>query len=227
MWGIPGIYIPRFFKMNADGSLKPKFADYTKIKRRAVADLKNAPYPEKQVVPFGAVHNRLSLEIARGCTRGCRFCQAGMTLRPSRERNVEEIKGILESCLAKTGFDDVSFLALSCGDFSMLKHLFLDSAKKCQEEQISISLPSLRVGSVDGDIMEAMAGIRRTGATLAPEAGSQRLRDVINKGTLTTEYFFRYILNSAAPVLFVNVLEAQGRFFVSGLIWPQHKNNIS
>lgn len=189
---IPGIYVPRFFTMNDDGTLTPKFSDYTKIKRRAVADLKHAPYPEKQVVPFGAVHNRLSLEIARGCTRGCRFCQAGMTLRPSRERNVEEIKTILNSCLDKTGFDDVSFLALSCGDFSMLKHLFLAAAQKCQEEQISISLPSLRVGSVDGDIMEAMAGIRRTGATLAPEAGSQRLRDVINKG-ITEEALIHHV----------------------------------
>ncbi len=189
---IPGIYVPRFFDLKEDGTLTPKFADYTKIKRRAVADLKDAPYPEKQVVPFGAVHNRLSLEIARGCTRGCRFCQAGMTLRPSRERNVEEIKQILNSCLDKTGFDDVSFLALSCGDFSMLKHLFLDAAKKCRQEQISISLPSLRVGSVDGDIMKAMAGIRRTGATLAPEAGSQRLRNVINKG-ITEEALIHHV----------------------------------
>lgn len=189
---ISGIYVPRFFDLNADGSLTPKLSGYTKIKRRAVADLKNARYPDKQVVPFGAVHNRLSLEIARGCTRGCRFCQAGMTLRPSRERNIEEIKGILDSCLAKTGFDDVSFLALSCGDFSMLKHLFLDSAEKCKKEQISISLPSLRVGSVDGDIMQAMAGIRRTGATLAPEAGSQRLRDVINKG-VTEEALIHHV----------------------------------
>ena len=132
---ISGIYVPRFFDLNADGSLTPKLSGYTKIKRRAVADLKDARYPDKQVVPFGAVHNRLSLEIARGCTRGCRFCQAGMTLRPSRERNVEEIKGILDSCLAKTGFDDVSFLALSCGDFSMLKHLFLDSAEKCKKNK--------------------------------------------------------------------------------------------
>ncbi len=189
---ISGIYVPRFFDLNADGSLTPKLSGYTKIKRRAVADLKDARYPDKQVVPFGAVHNRLSLEIARGCTRGCRFCQAGMTLRPSRERNVEEIKGILDSCLAKTGFDDVSFLALSCGDFSMLKHLFLDSAEKCKKEQVSISLPSLRVGSVDGDIMQAMAGIRRTGATLAPEAGSQRLRDVINKG-VTEEALIHHV----------------------------------
>lgn len=189
---IPGIYVPRFFDLQKDGSLKPKFSDYTKVKRRAVADLKDAPYPETQVVPFGAVHNRLSLEIARGCTRGCRFCQAGMTLRPSRERNVEEIQKILDTCLEKTGFDDVSFLALSCGDFSLMKTLFLESAQKCQKEQISISLPSLRVGSVDGDIMQAMAGIRRTGATLAPEAGSQRLRDVINKG-ITEEALIHHV----------------------------------
>lgn len=189
---IPGIYVPSLFSLNPDGSLSPKFDDYTVVRRRAVADLKDAPYPEKQVVPFGAVHNRLSLEIARGCTRGCRFCQAGMTLRPSRERNAEEIERILNSCLEKTGFDDVSFLALSCGDFSVLKKLFLKSAKRCQEEQISISLPSLRVGSVDGDIMQAMAGIRRTGATLAPEAGSQRLRDVINKG-ITEEALIHHV----------------------------------
>ncbi len=189
---IPGIYVPSLFEMKEDGTLTPKFADYTKVLRRAVPDLKDAHYPTKQVVPFGAVHNRLSLEIARGCTRGCRFCQAGMTLRPSRERNVEELHSILGECLQNTGFDDISFLSLSCGDFSVLKSLFLDTAKNCMKDQVSISLPSLRVGSVDGDIMQAMAGIRRTGATLAPEAGSQRLRDVINKG-VTEEALIHHI----------------------------------
>ncbi len=179
---IDGIYVPSLFELQEDGSLKAKFSDYTKVYRQAVPDLKDARYPLSQVVPFGAVHNRLSLEIARGCTRSCRFCQAGMTLRPSRERNAEELQNILDDCLKETGFDDISFLALSCGDFSVLKKLFLEAAQKCAKNQVSISLPSLRVGSVDGEIMQAMSNIRRTGATLAPEAGSQRLRDVINKG---------------------------------------------
>ncbi len=179
---IPGVYVPSLFSMEPDGSLRPKHPDYTEVKRRALPDLSKAYYPTKQVVPFGAVHNRLSIEIARGCTRGCRFCQAGMTLRPSRERNIDEIHSILEKCLEQTGYDDVSFLSLSCGDFSAMKTLFTKAADRCAQEQISISLPSLRVGSIDGDIMSRLAGIRRTGATLAPEAGTQRLRDVINKG---------------------------------------------
>lgn len=189
---IHGIYVPSLFIEQENGMLSPKFSDYTKVLRGAVSNLEDAHYPISQVVPFGAVHNRLSLEIARGCTRGCRFCQAGMTLRPSRERNIEELHTILKDCLQNTGFDDVSFLSLSCGDFSALKTFFLDAAKNCAQEQVSISLPSLRVGSVDGDIMQALAGIRRTGATLAPEAGSQRLRDVINKG-ITEEALLHHV----------------------------------
>lgn len=189
---VPGVYVPSLFREKPDGSLEPVYADYTGVRRRAVADLQDAFYPVEQVAPFGAVHNRLSLEIARGCTRGCRFCQAGMTLRPSRERTVADVTALVDSCLARTGYDDVSFLALSCGDYSGLKTLFLDVADRCAREQISLSLPSLRVGSVDGDIMSRMAGIRRTGATLAPEAGSQRLRDVINKG-VTEEGLIRHV----------------------------------
>ncbi len=189
---IAGVYVPEFFVPGEDGVLTPVYADYTSVKRRAVASLDNAPYPVKQVAPFGAVHNRLTLEIARGCTRGCRFCQAGMTNRPSRERKVEDIKALLEQALQSTGYEDVSFLSLSAGDFSALKTLFLDVHKACAREQVALSLPSLRVGSVDSDIMAAMAGIRHTGATLAPEAGSQRLRDVINKG-VTEEELLRHV----------------------------------
>ena len=112
-------------------------------------DMDKAPYPESQVIPFGAVHNRLALEIARGCTRGCRFCQAGMVYRPARERSVTELSRLINDCLGHTGYDDLSFLSLSTGDFSALKTLFLQTADRCAEEQISLSLPSLRVGSID------------------------------------------------------------------------------
>ncbi len=179
---IHGVYIPSLFTENSDGTLTPQLSDYTKVYRRVVADLSKVPYPVQQAVPIGAVHNRLSLEIARGCTRGCRFCHAGMVYRPVRERPLPEIKNILEDCLKGTGFDEISYLSLSTGDFSALKTLFMDTVDRCAQEQISVSLPSLRVGSIDDSIMQRMAGIRRTGATLAPEAGSQRLRDVINKG---------------------------------------------
>lgn len=179
---IPGVYIPSFYKHDQQGRLLPVQPNLPIPGRRIMADFNKASYPEKQIVPFGAVHNRLSLEIARGCTRGCRFCQAGILYRPARERHLLDLENILEKCLRDTGFDDISFLSLSTGDFSALKTLFLHTMDRCAAEQVSVSLPSLRVGSIDDDIMRRMAGIRRTGATLAPEAGSQRLRDTINKG---------------------------------------------
>lgn len=179
---IPGVYVPEFFAPDASQALRPLRQEHTKAVRRIIPDMDAAPYPVVQPVPFGAVHNRLALEIARGCTRGCRFCQAGNLYRPARERSVAKLEELLETCLAVTGFEDVSFLSLSTGDFSALKELFMNTAERCAREQVSLSLPSLRVGSIDDAIMERMAGIRRTGATLAPEAGSQRLRDVINKG---------------------------------------------
>ncbi len=179
---IPGVYVPELFQPDEHNIPRPLLPDYTRVQRRVAPDLDAAPYPVSQVIPFGAVHNRLALEIARGCTRGCRFCQAGMTYRPARERDNETLTRLLHDCLTATGFDDVSFLSLSTGDFSSLKSLFLRTVDRCAADQISVSLPSLRVGSIDDEIMARMAGIRRTGATLAPEAGSQRLRDVINKG---------------------------------------------
>ena len=183
---IPGVYVPSFFEPDADGRLRPLFPDH-KPRRRIVADLNDAVYPAAQVVPIGAVHNRLSLEIARGCTRGCRFCHAGMTYRPVRERSLPDIRRLLDDCLRQTGFDEISFLSLSTGDFSALKTLCDGVLDRCAQEQISLSLPSLRVGSIDDDIMRRMADVRRTGCTLAPEAGSQRLRDVINKGVTEEE----------------------------------------
>jgi radical SAM family uncharacterized protein/radical SAM-linked protein len=185
---IPGLYIPEFFKSTGTRTpplpLKP---DYTSVTRRVLQSLDNAYYPLRQPVPFGAVHNRLTLEIARGCTRSCRFCQAGMLYRPVRERSLENLENLMEKCLNSTGYDDISYLSLSTGDFSALKTFFTSAIERCAREQISVSLPSLRIGSIDDSIMESMAGIRRTGATLAPEAGSQRLREVINKGITEEE----------------------------------------
>ena len=187
---IPGIYVPSLFAARPEAPSAPPsplVADYTRPVRRIVADINNTPYPTKQVVPVGAVHNRLSLEIARGCTRGCRFCHAGMVYRPVRERSLETIQTLLDQCLNETGFDEISFLSLSTGDFSALKTLCLGVLDRCSREQIGLSLPSLRVGSIDDEIIERMADLRRTGCTLAPEAGSQRLRDVINKGITEEE----------------------------------------
>ncbi|MDR2820571.1 MAG: TIGR03960 family B12-binding radical SAM protein [Desulfovibrio sp.] len=186
---LPGIYAPSLFAPDEQAPpehkglpLRPLPQNLPRPARRIVADLNSAPYPARQVTPVGAIHNRLALEIARGCTRGCRFCHAGMVYRPARERSLENISALLYDCLRQTGFDEISFLSLSAGDFSALKTLCMTTLEHCAREQIGLSLPSLRVGSVDDEIIERMADLRRTGVTLAPEAGSQRLRDIINKG---------------------------------------------
>lgn len=171
---LPGIYVPGF---GAGDSPLPM------VEKRLVRDMNQALFPTRQIVPFGKpVHDRFSVEIARGCTRGCRFCQAGMIYRPVRERSVDTLSALISQGLAATGSEELSFLSLSTGDFSSLEALFLSSYRKCLEEQVSISLPSLRVGSVSAELMALMGRIRHTGLTLAPEAGTQRLRDVINKG---------------------------------------------
>ncbi|MDR1855673.1 MAG: TIGR03960 family B12-binding radical SAM protein [Desulfovibrio sp.] len=185
--GIPGVYVPSLFKPGPDGVPVPIRKGLPRPTRRIVPDLDEAPYPTQQVTPLGTVHNRLSIEIARGCTRGCRFCHAGMVYRPVRERTPQEIAILLRQCLRNTGFDEISFLSLSAGDYSALKTVCLAAMDRCSREQVALSLPSLRVGTIDDGIMELMADIRRTGVTLAPEAGTARLRDVINKGVTEEE----------------------------------------
>lgn len=189
---IPGIYVPSLFADDGTGRLVAVAEDIPVPRRRIVADLETTYSPTNQVVPLATVHNRLSMEIARGCTRGCRFCNAGYVYRPTRERSVETVRSLLSDCLKNTGFEEISFLALSAGDYSALKHLSLATLDRCSQEQISLSLPSLRVGSIDDEIMDRMSQLRRTGVTLAPEAGSQRLRDVINKG-ITEEQLITHV----------------------------------
>ncbi len=181
---IPGLYIPSLFQESETGpALVPVCSDYTKVEKRVVPDINTVDYPTSPVLPFGkAVHDRFTLEVARGCTRGCRFCQAGMTTRPVRERTLFELDRITVDGLNQTGFEELSFLALSLGDFSSLEALFDQSFTRCSQDQVAISLPSLRAGSISPHLMELISRLRRTGITLAPEAGSQRLRDVINKG---------------------------------------------
>ncbi|WP_457572277.1 TIGR03960 family B12-binding radical SAM protein [Desulfovulcanus sp.] len=186
----PGVYIPAYFDVSPENPhiLLPVHSDYTRVEKNIVTDLNRVSFPTKQIIPFGkVVHDRFVVEIARGCTRGCRFCQAGMIYRPVRERDVENIARLIDQGLDQTGFEDLSFLSLSTGDFSALEHLFVKSYAKCAHEQVAISLPSLRAGSVSENMMQLMARIRRTGATLAPEAGTQRLRDIINKGITEAE----------------------------------------
>ena len=180
---LPGVYVPAFFEEDGAGSLRPLDGRKDRPEKRIVPDMNGVAFPVRQVVPFGKpVHDRFSVEIARGCTRGCRFCQAGMIYRPVRERRVDVLGEIIAQGLAGTGSEELSFLSLSTGDFSALEALFASSYARCRQEQVSISLPSLRVGSVSEDLMRLMSRIRHTGLTLAPEAGTQRLRDVINKG---------------------------------------------
>lgn len=182
------------------------------VQKAVVADLDRAPFPSDQLVPMcKTVHDRLTLEIGRGCTRGCRFCQAGMLYRPVRERSLDTLSGTMDKGLFSTGFEELSFLSLSTGDYSALPELFARSMDRCRGQQVAISLPSLRVGSLAPELMDMVASIRRTGATIAPEAGSQRLRDVINKNVTEQE------LVDHVTLLFERGWQAVKLYFMIGL----------
>jgi radical SAM family uncharacterized protein/radical SAM-linked protein len=183
---IEGVYVPSFFEpvLTAEGfqTLIPRYPDYLQVLRAIIPGLDDAPFPEKPVVPYGRpVHDRLRLEVARGCTRGCRFCQAGMIYRPVRERSVHTLMHQAEQALAATGYDELSLLSLSTSDYSCLPELMAGLIAGCLPEHIAVSLPSFRAGTLTPALMSRIKQIRKTGFTIAPEAGSQRLRNVINK----------------------------------------------
>ncbi len=153
------------------------------IKRRLYSAFHPEAFPVKQVVPFGRpIHDRYVIEIAKGCTRGCRFCFAGSVNRPVRERDISTIREVLNKGLDITGYEEVNLLSLSVGDFSLLNELFSVVLTRCNRDNISLSLPSLRAGSIPHSLIQYLGKFKKTGLTLAPEAGTQRLRDVINKG---------------------------------------------
>lgn len=196
---IPGIYVPSLYEAayNEDGTL----ASFTPIAddipsvitKQLVMDFSDVTYPEKPVVPFiKATQDRVVLEIQRGCIRGCRFCQAGMVYRPVREKDVERLKELAVTMLKSTGYEEISLSSLSSSDYTQLENLINFLIEECNKKHVNISLPSLRIDAFSLDVMSKVQDVKKSSLTFAPEAGSQRLRDVINKG-LTEEV----ILNGA------------------------------
>ena len=186
---IQGVYVPRFYEIhyNKDNTIKemvPILEDVPKtIEKRIVKDLDKVYFPEKLIIPYiETVHDRIPLEIFRGCTRGCRFCQAGIIYRPVREKSPEKLLDLAKKLVEETGYENISLTSLSSCDYSQLELLISQLIDRYEEDKIGVSLPSLRLDSFSIDILKEIEKVRKTGLTFAPEAGSQRLRDVINKG---------------------------------------------
>ena len=208
---IAGIYVPSLYKVSyhEDGTIaafEPVYDDVPKtVEKQIVMDVTNASYPKTPVVPFiKCTQDRVVLEIQRGCIRGCRFCQAGMIYRPTRERNVEDLKASAREMLQNTGHEEISLSSLSSSDYSELKELVNFLIEEFHGNAVNISLPSLRIDAFALDVMSKVQDVKKSSLTFAPEAGSQRLRNVINKG-LTEE----------------NILHGAGEAFKGG--WNQVK----
>ena len=193
---VPGVYVPRFYEMAQDGSVHRINSEVPKRILRRVA----TPIPAYSIglVPFiETVHDRLTVEIRRGCTRGCRFCQPGMLTRPATDVEPDKVVDAITKGMRATGYNEFSLLSLSCSDYLALPAVGMEIKNRLQEENISLSLPSQRVDRFDDNIADIIGGLRKSGLTFAPEAGTQRMRDVVNKG-LTNEELLRGIQTAVA-----------------------------
>ena len=215
---IEGVYIPSLYDVsyNDDGTIEaytPKYDGLpTKIKKRIVKDLDAAPYPTKLVMPYiETVHDRIVLEVYRGCIRGCRFCQAGMVYRPIREKSPEVLCKTAKCLYENTGYDEISLISLSISDYSELRELTDGLLSWTDEARVSLSLPSLRIDSFSEELMKKVSSVRTGGLTFAPEAGTQRLRDVINKN-VTEEDLLR-----AVGIAFRGGKSSVKLYFMNGL----------
>lgn len=199
---IRGVYVPSLYEVsyNADNTIKefkPKYDDVPKsVKKRFVVNLDEVAFPESMVVPYvEIVHDRVILETFRGCTNGCRFCQAGMIYRPVREKSTANLVEAADKLLKSTGYRELSLSSLSICDYSDIKNLITTLIEKHKENHVSVSLPSIRINSFSVDLIKEIQKVKRTGITFAPEAGTQRMRDIINKGVTEEE-----ILEAASSV---------------------------
>lgn len=212
-----GVYIPELYNVSyhQDGTIAGIRAEEgapARVAKRIVADLDQTPIPDQQIVPFtDIVHDRIMLELFRGCTRGCRFCQAGMVYRPVRERSVEKLEEALAKLLKQTGYEEVSLTSLSSSDYSEIRRLVARLTHCYAAENVNFSLPSLRIDAFPVDLAERFQGGRKSSLTFAPEAGTERMRRVINKGVTREDML------SAAEAAFRGGWQRLKLYFMMGL----------